>query len=85
MPQRKPAWDMLSDASKQTCLDRIVAYFFDTRGEQIGMIAAEDLLQKILECAYADAYNKGVHDTQKLVQERNADLDADIDVLLRIT
>lgn len=84
MHQRKAAWDILSPESKRTCLDRIAAYFFDTRGEHIGMIAAEDLLSKILECTYADAYNKGVRDAQKLVQERSTDLDTDIDSLVRI-
>ena len=83
MNTRKPLWDIFSEERKKGCLDRITAYFLDERGEKIGLIAAEDIFDTVLEQVFFDIYNKGVTDTQKLVREKAADIDAELDLLLR--
>lgn len=83
MEKRKPAWDILPENRKKECLARITAYFLDERGEEIGVIAAEDIFDAITEVAFPDIYNKGVLDAQKLIVEKNADIQSELDLLLR--
>ena len=44
MSERKPKWDMLTDDQKQKLLDEVISFFNDERGETIGVIAAQDLI-----------------------------------------
>jgi len=78
---RKPLWDILSDKEKQDCLERIIAHFQDERGERIGVIAAEQVLDVILEPIVKSAYNKGLSAAKELLQDKFADINLDLDLL----
>ncbi|HBK35130.1 hypothetical protein A2239_03705 [Candidatus Uhrbacteria bacterium RIFOXYA2_FULL_40_9] len=83
MEKRKPLWDILSENRKKKCLDRIVAYFLDERNENVGLIVAEDLLDVVIEGVFSDIYNKGVLDAEKVIKEKNADIESELNLLLR--
>lgn len=83
MKKREPIWDVLSKEQKQEALDTIIAFFLDALGESIGIIQAEQILDTVLEKTFPAIYNKGVTDAQKAVHERAADLNLDLDLLLR--
>ncbi|MEK7105594.1 MAG: DUF2164 family protein [Patescibacteria group bacterium] len=83
MEKRKPLWDIFPEKQKKECLDRIIAYFLDERDEKIGLIAAEDIFHIVLEKAFSDIYNKGVLDAQQLIRTKGADIEAELDLLLR--
>ena len=82
MPKRKPAWDVLSEKEKK-CIDNIIAFFQDVRGEKIGIVAAEQIFDVVISSAFIDTYNKGVVDAQKLIQEKIADMNIDLDSLIK--
>lgn len=81
MSKRKPLWDILSDQEKRTCLESIIAYFQDERDERIGVIAAEELLDVILEPVLKAGYNKGVDDAKKTVHKSVSSMDIDLDMI----
>lgn len=83
METRKPLWDILSDERKRECVNRIIAYFQDERNEKIGVIAAQEILDTFVETAFPDIYNKGVLDAQKIIEEKSADMQFELDQLLR--
>lgn len=83
MPKpRKPIWDVLSEEKKKECINNIIAFFLDERDEKIGVVAAEQILDVVMESAFADIYNQGVISAQKLIQKKMADMNIDLDLLL---
>jgi len=79
-PIRK--WDMIPKEKRQTLIKEIITFFKDERDEEIGMIAAEDILDFFLKNTAEDIYNKGVEDSKKLLKERFNDIEVDLDLLL---
>lgn len=82
MQKRTPKWDMISKERKRECLEKIIAFFHDERNEDIGLIAAENVLDFFMEDVAADIYSKGVIDSKQLIRERFEDLDVELDLLL---
>ncbi len=83
MSNRKPVWDVLTDKTKRECLNSIIAYFFDERDEEIGLIAAEQLMDTIIEPVFTEIYNKGVVDAQSIIKEKLSNINIDLDLLLK--
>ena len=84
MSPRKPLWDIFTEERKKYCLDKISAYFENERGEKIGMLAAQDIFDVVIEGAFSEIYNKGVLDAQKIIRDKNADIESELDALLRL-
>ncbi len=72
---------LLSPSKKEECIKNIISFFNDERDEEIGIIAAEDVLDCVLQEAAAEIYNKGVHDAKELLKKHFEDLQVDLDVL----
>lgn len=83
MGERKPEWDLLKEEEKQEALHQIIAYFEEEWGEKIGLIAAEQVMDKVLEQTFNHIYNKGVIDAQKALEEHIADTNVALDMLLK--
>jgi uncharacterized protein (DUF2164 family) len=83
MQPRKLLWDIFSENQKKKCIENIIAYFLDERGEKIGLIAAEEIFDVVIEGAFSEIYNKGVLDARQLMKEKAADIESEIDLLLR--
>jgi uncharacterized protein (DUF2164 family) len=83
MKKRKPLWDTLSEPTRQIAVRKIMAYFENERDDPIGHIAAEDLLDTILEHIQADIYNQGIEDARKEIEEKFADLNVQLDLQKR--
>lgn len=62
-------------------LKNIIAFFQDERGEEIGLIAAGEILDFFLQTIGDDVYKKAVGDVKKLLKERMDDLDIELDLL----
>ena len=82
MSEIKRKWDLLDEAQKKPCIDELIRYFEIERGEQIGVIAAQNVLDCFLEVAGKELYNMGVKDAQKGVQQKVEDLQFELDSLL---
>lgn len=81
MPEIKRGLDVLSEKAREQCTKDIVAFFEEERGEEIGVIAAGDVLDFFLQSIGPDIYNKAIDDAKKTVQKQLEALDFEIDLL----
>jgi uncharacterized protein (DUF2164 family) len=81
MSKRPGKFDFESDEARAAHIKEIVAFFKNERDEEIGMIAAENVLGFFLETMGEEIYKKAINDTKKLLKERFEDLEVDLDVL----
>ncbi len=84
MEKAKRGWDLLPEDKHKAAVGAIIAFFKEERGEEIGVIAAEALLDFFQERVGKDFYNKGVEDAKALIKERMEDVEVDIDGLQRL-
>jgi len=80
----KQNFSFLTEDQKRKAVDNIISYFLDERGEEIGIIAAENLLDFMTEKLGKPIYNKAILDTKKLVGEHLSNLQIDIDALTEL-
>jgi uncharacterized protein (DUF2164 family) len=81
MPVKKNKFDSFSPELKAQYLDQIIAFFAQERGETIGVIAAEELFEFFLNNFAEGIYQQGIRDSQKLVKEKVADLEFELESL----
>lgn len=67
-----------SDADRTTALTSIQRYFREERGEELGSVAADALLDFFLRELAPSVYNQGVREAQERVQQQVTDLDLDL-------
>ena len=81
MSNIKRKWDLLSKQERKRINEEVVKFFRDERNEEIGMIAAEEVLDFFLEKTALFIYSKGIEDSKILLQKRFEDISIDLDVL----
>ncbi len=77
------SWDFLPKEKRDVLIREISAYFETEHDQQIGVIAAEDILDFFLQALGKDIYNKAVGDAKMTIQQSLENLDVDLDTLLR--
>lgn len=83
MADIKRAWDFLDDKKRQIVVDQIIVYFAKERNEQIGVVAAGQVLDFFLEAAGGIIYNKALDDFKLFMEKELADSVINADVSLR--
>lgn len=83
MTVQKPHDELLSTDQKQIAINEIIDFFSTQRDQEIGIIAAGDILDLFLQTSAISIYNKGVEDAQKIVKEKLTELDAQIELTLK--
>lgn len=83
MTEIKRDWDVLSDEERKVAIDEIVAYFATERNEEIGVIAASDLLDLFLRTTSGAIYNRALDDLKPLLEKNLTQTLTDIDITLR--
>lgn len=83
MSQVKRSWDVLTDQQRKIAIEEIISFFSSERNEQIGILAAENVLDMFLEKIGTHLYNKGVEDTKDFVKKRLEEVAIDIEVHLK--
>ncbi|MBU1445982.1 DUF2164 domain-containing protein [Patescibacteria group bacterium] len=81
MKKVKRQWDMITEEKRKFCIDEIQRFFLNSRDEEIGVIAAEEVLDAVLEMVSIDIYKRGLADAKKVVEEFTDDLKVDLDML----
>ena len=84
MKKVKRAWDTLSDNERKTIAHSVIAHFSMERNEKIGFIAANEIIDVVLQQAFDPIYNKALSDTLSIVENKHYDLLAEIDSLKRL-
>lgn len=80
MATKKNKFD-LTPVAREKYINEIIAYFQDERGEEIGVIAAGNTLDFILDLTAEEIYNKGVADAKKILKEKLVDIEIELDSL----
>ena len=75
-------FDVLTKEKKEKLIKEIITYFKEEKDEEIGVIAAEDLLDFFLEELTPEIYNKGVADAKTVIKQNFDNLEIDLDVLM---
>jgi len=83
MTKIKRSWDLLSKEEKKFVIKEIIDFFSNERGEEIGVIAAEDILDMFLQKVGLDLYNKGVEDSKNFIKDYLGEIDLEIDIALK--
>ncbi|MGL5831231.1 MAG: DUF2164 domain-containing protein [Candidatus Altimarinota bacterium] len=71
----------IPEERKAKIIREIVDYFNAERDEEIGVLAAEEILDFFLEAVGKDIYNKSVEDAKGTVKKGLENLEVDLDVL----
>lgn len=77
----KRKWDILSKERRSGLIREITAYFENERGEEIGMLAAEEILDFFQEALSKDIYNRAIEDAKMTIRQNAENLEIDIDLL----
>lgn len=83
MTKVKRSWDMLTEEQRKLATKAIVDYFAIEKGETIGVIAAEDLLDMFLQNSGKFLYNKGLEDAKTITRNQFEILDMEIEIQKR--
>ncbi len=75
--------DMLPKERRQALLKEIITYFKTEREQEIGVIAAEEILDFFTEALGKDIYNKAVLDSKTTIKTCMENLDLDLDLLIQ--
>ena len=68
----------LQREAKEKLIAEIQQFFYDERGEGVGNIAAETVLDFMIKQLGPYLYNEGIKDAQKLIMERMQSVDDDL-------
>jgi len=77
MTDVKRKWDTISKERRESLIKEIIAYFKTEKDQEIGVIAAEDLLDFFLEATY-----KAIQDSKNTIKQSLENIDIDLDLLL---
>jgi uncharacterized protein (DUF2164 family) len=81
MTKKVNKFDFTSPDIKQKYIKAVMGYFHDERNEDIGFIAAEQILDFFFDTCAEEIYQKAIKDCSKLIKERFADLEVELNIL----
>lgn len=71
-----------SEEKRTIVLDKIIGFFQKERNEEIGIIAAEAVLDFFLQDLGEEIYKRAMADAKKLLKAKFEDLDIELDSLV---
>lgn len=80
--EAKRTWDIISKEKRKKLIDDTIYFFENERDEEIGMIAAEAVLDFFLQNVGMELYNKGVDDSIRYFHERFQEVELDMESIL---
>jgi len=81
MSQIKRKHDVLTDDERKKFVNEIVTFFAQERDEEIGIVAAEVILDFFLEHIGPTVHNHAIDNTKDWIKERLTNLDIDSEEL----
>lgn len=77
----KRKWDVYSDETRKKCLDEIIARVDEIGDDGAGVIAAQDIVDIVVENIAPSLYAAGVKDARNAIQAKHDDLQVDLELL----
>ena len=81
--EKKNNWGIISEEKRNEFINEIITFFKDERNEEIGIIAAENVLDYFLLIVGNHIYNKAVEDARSFLKDRFIDFEIDMESLLK--
>lgn len=81
MKDVKRAFDLLTESEREAALKNIIGFYLSDRGEEIGVVAAGEILDVTLESVTPKIYNRAVEDTKEAFKQHAADFEFALGVL----
>jgi len=82
MSSVRKSWDRLPEDQKDHVKNQLIRFFDKELDEEIGVIAAESILNFFLQQVGPTLYNQGVSDAKLALEKRIEDLNYDLDDLI---
>jgi uncharacterized protein (DUF2164 family) len=82
MSHKNRKLEFVSEEKKNEYLKEIIGFFETERNEEIGVIAAENVLDFFMNTMGEEIYRKAIKDVQKALREKMEDLDVELELLL---
>lgn len=82
MSYLKRDWDPLSKERRAGLLREVITYFRSAHDQEIGMLAAEEILDFFLQTLGSDLYKKAINDTKMVIRQNAENLEVDLDLLI---
>lgn len=83
MLSTKKPWDLLTEEQRNSAIKDIIDFYQTELDEEIGIIAAGELLDMFLQTSGIFLYNKGVEDSKELLKSKIEELTIDIEATLK--
>ncbi len=83
MTKVKRSWDILDDEKRRATVTAIIDFFECERNEKIGVVAAGEILDFMLQTFGSDLYNKGVEDSVDFIKKNFESLEVDMNAVLK--
>lgn len=77
----KRKWDTTDEELQKKCVNEVIACVEEIDGDSVGIIAAQDIIDIVLQNHGPEINNTAIKDAKKLLQERFHDLEVDYDLL----
>lgn len=82
MKKEKDTFDFLSQKEREVAIKELIAFYEQEKDEEIGIVAAEEILDFFLEMMGSTLYNKGMKEAQRHIKRTFENLEVDLDLLL---
>ncbi len=83
MKNDKSKLSLISDEKKRGAVEAIIAFYKRERDEEIGVIAAEEILELVINLVGRDIFNKGVDESVRLLQDRLSGVWMDVEAIVK--
>lgn len=74
-------WDKATAEVQRKCLDEVITRVEEIEGDTVGVIAAQDIVDIVLENLAPAIYDAGLADAQRIVSDKLQDIDTEIELL----
>ena len=74
---------ILTKDARERCVKEIVAYFLDERNEEIGIVAAESVLDFVLDKIGPEIYNRAIDDSKGVLSDQLESAVVELEILKR--
>ena len=83
MKNDKSIISLISDEKEREVVEAIIAFYKRERDEEIGVIAAEEILELVIDLVGREIFNKGVDETVRLLQDRLGSVWVDVEAIVK--
>jgi len=77
----KRKFNSINKEISRKCVAEVITRVQEIDGSEVGVIAAQDIIDIVTQNITPEIYNMGLRDAKKLLNERFSDLETEIDLL----